>query len=157
MKQIENFRFNDVVLYAKGWYEHSDDFMRDLEKYIRLNDDYWYPKEMTDIDIMNYMLKALDIVYEHCTPEELKCRFLYHSHGAFLERVRYKQRFYDLTFEQAVCRLVYSILQGLERSQIKLNDPKYDKRHRYGGGLFSTGPKLGMTYKEMYRNWKKTE
>ena len=65
MRTIENFRFNDVVLYAKGWYEHTDNFMKDLEKYIRMNNNYWYPSEMSDIDIMSYMLKALDIVYEH--------------------------------------------------------------------------------------------
>ena len=32
MRTIENFRFNDVVLYAKGWYERSGDFMKDLDK-----------------------------------------------------------------------------------------------------------------------------
>ena len=38
MKKIENFRFNDVVLYAKGWYEHTDNFMKIcLMKFIVLN------------------------------------------------------------------------------------------------------------------------
>ena len=153
MKQITNFRFNDVVLYAKGWYEHTENFMKDLEKYIRMNNDYWYPKEMSDTDIMNYMLKALDIVYAHCDAEELKNHFLYHSHGAFLERVRYKQSFFNVSFEYAACLIVYGILQGLDRSQIELNAPRYDKKHRYGGGLFSKKSTHGMTYKEMYRRW----
>ena len=156
MKKIVNFRFNDVVLYSKGWYEHSDNFMKDLEKYIRMNNDYWYPSEMSDIDIMNYMLKALDIVYEHCDAEELKNGFLYHSHSAFLERVRYKQNFFNISFEHAACMIVYGILQGLDRSQIELNSPRYDKKHRYGGGLFSRGAKQGMTYKEMYHRWNKS-
>lgn len=153
MKKIENFRFNDVVLYAKGWYEHTNNFMKDLEKYIRMNNDYWYPAEMSDIDIMNYMLKALDIVYAHCDAEELKTHFLYHSHGAFLERVRYKQNFFNISFEYAACMIVYGILQGLDRSQIELNAPRYDKKHRYGGGFFSKKSTHGMTYKEMYRRW----
>lgn len=153
MRTIENFRFNDVVLYAKGWYEHSEDFMKDLDKYIRMNENYYYPSKMSDIDIMNYMLQALDIVYEHCTPEELKCNYLCHSHAVFLERVRRDQDIYKVSFEHAVCIIVYSILQSLDCVQIKLNPPRYDKRHRHGGGLFSRGPKHGMTYKEMYRRW----
>ena len=155
MKTIENFRFNDVVLYAKGWYEHSDNFMKDLEKYIRMNEDYYYPKEMSDIDIMNYMLKALDIVYEHCDAEDLKCGHLYHSHASFLERVRHMQNFYGDTFEKAVCLIVYGILQGLSKTQISLNPPCYDKKHRCGGGLFNKKEKQGITYKEMYKNWYK--
>lgn len=153
MRTIENFRFNDVVLYAKGWYEHSEDFMKDLDKYIRMNENYYYPRKMSEIDIMDYMLIALDIVYRHCTPEELKYNCLYHSHAVFLEKVRRNQAIYKVNFEHAVCLIVYSILQGLSTEQIKLNAPRYDKRHRYGGGLFSRGPKHGMTYKEMYRRW----
>lgn len=153
MKTIKDFRFNDVVLYSKGWYEHTDDFMKDLEKYIRMNEDYCYPPQMTDIDIMNYMLKALDAVYEHCDSEELKNPWLCHSHASFLERVRHEMTFYNDSFEKAVCGIVYSILQGLDRKQIELNRPRYDKNHRYGGGFFSRGGKKGMTYKEMYRRW----
>lgn len=153
MKKIINYRFNDVALYCKGWYEHTDNFMGDLEKYIRMNDDYYYPPKMKDTDIMYYMLKALDIVYEHCTAEELKCRHLYHSHASFLEEVYHRIHFYNCSFEKAVCYIVYGILQGLDRNQIELNRPKYDKYHRYCG-LFSS-PKNGMTYKEMYRHWDK--
>ena len=153
MRTIENFRFNDVVLYAKGWYEHTDNFMKDLEKYIRMNNNYWYPSEMSDIDIMSYMLKALDIVYEHCTPEELKNYFLCHSHAVFLEKVRHNQAIYNVSFEHAACFIVYSILQGLSIEQIKLNAPRYDKKHRYGGGFFSKKSTHGMTYKEMYKRW----
>lgn len=153
MKTIENFRFNDVVLYAKGWYERSGDFMKDLDKYIRMNDMYLYPPQMSETDIMNYMLKALDIVYEHCTQEDLKNNFLCHSHAVFLEKVRHDQAIYNVSFEQAACLVVYSILQGLNTTQIILNAPRYDKRHRHGGGMFHRGPKHGMTYKEMYRRW----
>lgn len=153
MRVIENFRFNDVVLYSKGWYAHSGDFMKDLEKHIRQNEDYWYPEKMTDTDIMNYMLKALDIIYEHCTTEELKNRSLYHSHAAFLEKIKYDQHFYNISFEYAVCSLVYGILQGLTNEQIKLNRPKYNKKHRFGFGLWKEGNNPGMTYKEMNRRW----
>lgn len=127
--------------------------MNDLDKYIRMNENYYYPRKMSDTDIMDYMLIALDIVYQHCTPEELHYNCLCHSHAVFLERVRRNQAIYEVSFEHAACLVVYSILQGLDISQIKLNAPRYDKRHRYGGGMFHRGPKHGMTYKEMYKRW----
>ena len=30
MKAIENFRYNDLVLYCKHWYKHSDNILDDL-------------------------------------------------------------------------------------------------------------------------------
>ena len=31
METIKNFRFNDLVLFCKGWYEGNDDLFADFE------------------------------------------------------------------------------------------------------------------------------
>jgi hypothetical protein len=153
MATITNFRFNDVVLYAKGWYESSGNLLKDLEKYIKRNEDYWYPKTMSRREVMNYMLKALDELYQYLSKEELTSPHYCHSHFTFITKVEYYERLYKIDFEEAVCMVVYSILQNLDRTQIILNPPKYDKHHKYGGGLFGK-KKQGMTYKEMNRLWQ---
>ena len=75
MKQIKNFRFNDLVLYCKGWYEaywertsernNEDLFFKDLERAIKMNKDYWYPDNMTKDEVIGYLLKALDLIYTY--------------------------------------------------------------------------------------------
>lgn len=154
MTKLENFRYNEVVLYCKGWYVATDNILADLEKYIRRNEDYCYPKTMHASDIMGHMLNALELLYESLPAEELKNKCWYHTHKDFIFKVQYYEKLFSVDFEEAVCLLVCSIFQNLSNKFIKLNPPKYDKQHRYGGGLLGS-PKQGMTYKEMNKLWNK--
>lgn len=143
METIKNFRYNDLVLYCKGWYEGTDDIFADFERYIKMNDDYLYPKQMTRQDVITHALRAVDLVFNNFTNEERK----YHYLGTM-------SKFYDYTtnkmwlakdFEVATLLVVHEFLQGLDKNQIDIIPPTY-KRNK---PKFGWGYKFGMTYKEM--------
>ena len=56
---IENFTFNDLVLYSKGWYKRTD-LLSDLG-YIFGQIYAWEPK--TEEEIARFMLMAIDELY----------------------------------------------------------------------------------------------
>ena len=146
MKRIENFRFNDLVLYSKGWYESSGDFYADLEKYIRMNDDYYYgPNPFDEITLVKYMTKALDEIMKHYTESEREYN-RYASHNGLFELANHNMWLYNTNFYGGIIHAIYGFLQGLDKTQIKLIKPVYGKgRPRYGGWE----KKNGMTYKHM--------
>lgn len=147
MTRIENFQFNHVVLFAKGWYEGTGKMFADLEKYIRLNDDYCYQqKPFSEELVADYMLKALDIVLSHLTKEERENHYL-GTHRKLYSYVNNRARFYNTNYNTALVYVIYACLQGLERSQIKLPQPIYKR----GNPRIGWQNKTGMTYKEMNR------
>ena len=152
MKRIENFRFNDLVLYSKGWYESSGDFYADLEKYIRMNDDYYYdPKPFSETTLVRYMTKALEAVLDYYTEDEKK-NSQYASISKFFDLANHNMWLYNTNFNGGVIYTIYGFLQGLDKNQIKLTPPVYGKgRPRYGGWE----KKQGMTYKQMNNIVKK--
>ena len=144
MEQVRNFRFNDLVLYCKGWYEGTNDMFVDFERYIRMNEDYFYPPKMSRQDIIQYSLKAIDIVFENLTKEERHNHYL-GTMAKFYDYVRHKMWLYNKDFEETVLFVVHELLQGLDRKQIELIPPTYGK----GKPKIGWGYKQGMTYKEM--------
>ena len=150
MEQIKNFRFNDLVLFCKGWYEGSDDLFADFERYIRMNDDYYYPPKMSHQDIIQYALKAVDLVFDHFTKEERHNHYL-GTMFKFYDYVRHKMWLYNKDFEETLLFVVHEFLQGLERKQIELIPPTYGKGKPKIGWHY----KEGMTYKQMNDEVKK--
>lgn len=144
MEQLRNFRFNDLVLYCKGWYEGTNDIFVDFERYIRMNEDYFYPPKMSRQDIIQYSLKAIDIVLENLTKEERHNHYL-GTMAKFYDYVRHKMWLYNKDFEETLLFVVHEFLQGLDRKQIELIPPTYGK----GKPKIGWGYKQGMTYKEM--------
>ena len=144
MEQLRNFRFNDLVLYCKGWYEGTNDIFVDFERYIRMNEDYFYPPKMSRQDIIQYSLKAIDLVFDRLTKEERSNHYL-GTMAKFYDYVRHKMWLYNKDFEETLLFVVHEFLQGLDRKQIELIPPTYGKSKPKIGWSY----KQGMTYKEM--------
>lgn len=146
---ITNFVYNDIVLYAKGWYEHSDNILDDLG-YLFSKIYAWTPKKESEIS--RFMLITIDTLYE-----QLNLRFKTTSYGrynnsfsSFYGAIDNKMKIYDISFDMAIIYWSISILQLLTIKEIKLNPPDtFNKKSKFRlGRLFGKYP-ISMTYKHM--------
>lgn len=151
MKKITNFTYNDVVLYAKGWYERTDNVFNDIKKCIEEDNYYITWDKMSPKDICGYMLRCLDKIYDYLDNDDKKNGRWLCSHAAFLEKIEHNIKFYGNTYEEAIVYTVLSILAELSVDEIELKAPKYGKGRRRIGGIFSNYP-ISMTYKEMNKH-----
>lgn len=150
MKQITDFIYNDVVLYAKGWYECSNNICEDL--------DYIFSKiygwtQPTEQEVSHRMMIVLDRLYEAADVTKKDCPYCwYMSHALFEEEVRKRISFYkDCSRDMAIILTVLSILQGLSKDDIKLNAPHYGKKEHFRMGSLCGKNPISMTYTEMNR------
>lgn len=146
---IENFRFNDIVLYCKGWYQTPEgEAMLDDLAYLFGEIYGWRPK--TEEEIAHFMLIVLDNLFQEQDIKFKSDSWIYCFSG-FSNEVKKKMRIYDCSYDMAIILTVRSILQHLSVDEIKLNKPVYGKgKHFRMGSLFTRLP-LSMTYKEMNR------
>lgn len=147
---IRNFTYNDIVLYAKGWYERSDNICDDLG-YL-LDEIYgWCPIE--EDEVARYMLHVLDSLYDELQKDGVDIRLngrWYGSHKRFEEEVRHRMVMYKQTRDKAIIYLVLSILQELTKDEIELKKPVYGKKcHFRMGQLFGGRFPISMTYTTM--------
>lgn len=150
MKKIENFQWNDIVLYSKGWYENTDDLFYDVEQSIRKNNNYVYPeKRMTEERVIMWLFKALDEIYQHLTEEDKKCHFWLISHLSFYNAVNDKQRLLNISTNESIVLIILGIFLQMDNKMIKLNKPVYKKGERRLGCFFSKKYPISMTYKHM--------
>lgn len=157
--RITDFRFNDIVLYCKGWYEPSDNLLDDLG-YLFSKVYGWNPtevykrKETIENEIAKLMLKAVDKFYEL---KGIKFDSNYfgrwnNSFASFMSEIdKRMSRDNKLTFNMACIQWAMSIFSQLNDTEIKLNPPHYGKHERFRkGAAFSKHP-ISMTYTEMNR------
>ena len=143
MKQIVDFIYNDIVLYAKGWYERID-LYEDLG-YLLSKIYGWTPKR--DDELAYFMLNILERIYE-AQDKKFSSGYLC-SFASFWNEVNRYSDIYECTYNRAIILLVLSRLQGLSGEEIKLNPPHFGKKEHFRMGmLFGDWPK-SMTYKEM--------
>ena len=152
MKRVENFIFNDIVLYSKGWLYHKGDLTDDL-KYL-FSQVYAYTSE-NESEIALKMLRVLDLLYQELElPKDCAHKWL-NTHAEFEEEVRNRMWVQDISRDRSIILTVRSILQMLSQDEIKLNPPHYGKHEHFRmGSLFGTCP-ISMTYTEMNRKAKK--
>lgn len=151
---ITNFVYNDIVLYAKGWYEKTDNISNDLG-YLFSKIYAWTPK--TDQEIAHFMLITIDKLYE-----ELGLSFTTNGYGkynnsfaSFHEEINRRMHLYDVSYEMAIILWAMSKLMELDKNQIKLNAPKYGKKEHFRmGRAFGGKYPISMTYTEMNRRAK---
>ena len=121
MKQIKlsEWHYNDVVLYAKGWYERKDLF-KDLGHIFE--EIYgWEPKKH---DVVWMMWRILDKVCEHLDPGE---KTYYSTFADVDQKVSNDMFIYDCDRETAIVYFVLGVLQGLDKTQIEVGRPVYGK------------------------------
>lgn len=144
---IENFTFNDIVLYSKRWYKKTD-LVSDLG-YIFSNIYGWTPK--TEEEVARLMLIAIDKLYT-----ELEISFDYNFNGkyknsfaSFSDEIRRRMRLYDVSYDMAVIFFGLSIFQQLDNTQIKLNPPHFGKKEHFRLGIMFGEYPISQTYTEM--------
>lgn len=146
---IKNFTFNDIVLYAKGWYERSEDIIADLG-YLLSKIYGWTPTREHDVAMM--MLRVLDKLYVELDLSRNASQRWYASHFQYEEEIEHRMSLYGYSRDKAIIALVLCILQGLERTEIELKAPHYGKKEHFRMGcLFGKTP-ISMTYKEMNKH-----
>lgn len=138
---IKDFKYNDIVLYCKGWYQKDDNMLEDLG-YLFSKIYAWTPK--TEKEIAPMMLKVLDEF-------NVKSGRNIHSLYSFFSELHKYVSLYDVSFDKAIILYARSILQGLSKDEIKLNAPHYGKKEYFRmGSLWGRLP-ISMTYTEMNR------
>lgn len=148
--KIENFIFNNIVLYSKGWYQsYKGDMIDDLGYLI---------SKIYDVDVhllnekevSHYMLLALDNLCEEMNIQfgQNRCRW-YSSHARFEEEVEHRMHLYEVSRERAIILTILSVFQGLSVDEIKLNCPHYGKKEHFRLGRIGEKYPISMTYKEM--------
>lgn len=151
---ITNFIFNDIVLYAKGWYQRSKNICEDLDYLFSKIYGWTHPIEY---EVADRMLRVLDKLYVEAgvySGTKVPYGWLV-EHYLFEGEIRQRMQLYNCTREKAIILVVLSILQGLSREQIKLNSPHYGKKEHFRmGSLFGDNP-ISMTYTEMNRRAQK--
>ena len=150
---IENFRYNDIILYCKGHLIRkdivksgrikvtNDDIIKDLGY---LFSEIYGLCNLNESDIAYFMLRALDVYYEKAGimfDSETKDRNFATMH----QDINNFMRFDSLNYNQACIRWVVSIFRWkIDMSTIKLNPYHYGKNK-----LFRARGPISMTYTEM--------
>lgn len=151
MEKIKNFVFNDVVLYAKYWYEHTN-IIDDLG-YI-FGEIYGLPSDMTEAEVAEISLRVLDKLCEEYHARGIHNKW-YMSFYQFENKVSNNKGLYECSRELAVIRTVLSILCDMELTDIELNKPVFGKdKHFRLGNMFIKYPK-SMTYTNMNKHAEK--
>lgn len=151
---ITNFVYNDIVLYAKGWYEKSDNILEDLG-YLFSKIYAWTPK--SEQEVAHFMLITIDKLYESLGIGFTTTAYgLYNnSFASFHDEINSRMRLYDVSFDMAIILWAMSVLMRLDKTKIKLNAPKYGKREHFRmGRAFGGKYPISMTYTEMNRRAK---
>ncbi len=144
MKQITNWTYNDIALYAKGWYERKDLFKDMSHIFCKI---YGYmPDNMHDIAHM--MLLILDDLASHLEPGE---KVWWNSYSRIFEEVDNRMTGYDMDRDTAITMTVLSIVQQLSRHDIGLKKPVYGKKE-----YFRSHPGLFASEEDVRKNRTKT-
>ena len=151
MEKIKNFPFNDLVLYAKCWYERTDNIFDDVKKCIEHDNKYSTWDKMSQRDICRLMLICLEKLYSYLDENDKKNNCWLCSHAAFLDALEHHMKFYGQTYEEAIVSIVLGILGTLSVDQIEIKKPVYKRGERRMGDMFKKSVSKSMTYKEMNR------
>ena len=148
MKKIENFLYNDIVLYSKGWFCSKEGIIwKDLAYFF--SEIFAFPPKTED-EVALLMLIVLEKIHQEFEldrdPEKVSSRWL--STPYLLEQeIRRIMLFYDYDRNRATIQAVLNVLQTLSNKEIKLKRPVYSKKFPF---RLDRTP-ISMTYTEMNR------
>lgn len=137
---ITDTKYNDIILYCKGWYYKNGNLLEDLG-YLFSN--IYYTKAKNEKTIALMMLNALDDIDAHSGR--------YRSLHSFLGEIERYKDLYDVSLDMAVIYFVKSAFVELSNKEIKLTAPRYGKKE-----YFRLSKNISMTYAEMNRIARKT-
>lgn len=147
---ITNWKYNDVALYAKGWYERTD-IIKDLS-YLFSKVYGWMPnEEHAEADIANFMLRIVDNLIENKIHVMFPCT----TCSGLISEIKHYSSLYELSFDMATIRLVLSILLDISREDIKLNPPHFGRSEHFRLGCIGKRYPISMTYTTMNKHAQK--
>ena len=136
---IENFIYNDIILYTKGWYKRTD-IVKDLAYLFRQV--YGWADE-NERDIAYKMLGVIDKINEGLKDTDYRQVNLQTLYGEVYDHY---VCLYNVSFEMGIILWSMSKMFGLDKKYIKLNPPHYGKKEH-----LRMDAKPSMTYAEMNR------
>ena len=148
MKCIENFLYNDIVLYSKGWFCSKENIVwKDLAYFFHKI--YAFPPK-TESEVALLMLLVLEKLHQKLNldrdPEKVPACWLSTPYRLEQE-IRKLMLFYDWGRDRATIQVVLNVLQTLSVKEIKLKRPVYSKKFPF---RLDRTP-ISMTYTEMNR------
>lgn len=152
MKKIENFIYNNIVLYSKGWFCSKEDIVwKDLAYFF--SEIYAFPPK-NESEVALLMLLVLEKLHKelnlHRDPEKVPACWLSTPYRLEQE-IRRIMLLYDFGRDRATIQAVLHVLHKLSTEEIKLKRPVYSKKFPFRmGGCFTKYP-ISMTYAEMNR------
>lgn len=151
MDKIKDYTFNDIVLYAKGWYKGTDNICEDLGYFFKRV--YWV-SNCSEAHIAMLMLRLLDDVYNKLSlprnPECVAGKWRT-THIQFESEVRRLMALYGYNRDIAIIYAVLDVLHSMTKDEIELNPPKFGKKERFRLGCIGRSYPISQTYKEMNR------
>ena len=151
MEKIKDYTFNDIILYAKGWYKGTDNICEDLGYFF--SKIYWV-SDYNEGTIAMRMLRLLDDIYNKLSlnrnPEHLAGKWLA-THTQFEGEVKRLMMLYNFNRDMAIIHAVLGVLHSMTCDEIELNPPKYGKKERFRMGCIGYDFPISQTYKEMNR------
>lgn len=152
MKKIENFLYNDIVLYSKGWYRSKENIVwKDLAYFFS---QIYAISPKTESEISLLMLLVLEKIHKEFelsrNPEQVSARWM--ATPYLLEQeIRKSMQLYNFNRDRATIQVVLHVLYTLSKEEVKLKRPVYSKKFPFRlGGCFTKYP-ISMTYAEMNR------
>lgn len=152
---IKNFRYNDIVLYSKGWYKRSDDICEDLG-YLFRKIYGWTPTRPDEV--ADFMLTAVDRLYEEkkIAFDSERCGRWNNSFHSFNREIKQRMSLYNVSWDMAIIYWALNVFSQLTVDEIQINPPVYGKKEHFRmGRLFKEFP-ISMTYAEMNRIAQRT-
>jgi len=146
---ITNYKYNDIILYAKGWYAKND-VIDDLA-YLFAQIYGWNPvwiaksKNGAESDIARFMLMVLDDLKEN----NIHIRYTCDKFALLIDEIKCKQTMYNITFDMATIFVVLSVLLEISSKDIKLNPPHFGKKEYFRLGRLGKEYPKSMTYTSM--------
>ena len=148
MKKIENFLYNDIVLYSKGWFCSKEGIVwKDLAYFFHKI--YAFPPK-NESEVALLMLLVLEKLHHKLEldrdPEKVPACWLSTPYRLEQE-IRKLMLFYDWNRDRATIQAVLNVLHTLSNEEIKLKRPVYSKKFPF---RLDRTP-ISMTYTEMNR------
>ena len=144
MKPVGDWRFNDLVLYAKGWYERKD-LVADMNHIFETVYGY-VPGTKHELTVM--MLRVLDILHDHLEPGE---RYWWTSFVSLDYHINRNLNLYDEDQDEATIRVILNILLEMDASVLCIKKPVYGKRM-----YFRKGPGLCASHEDVRKSRTQT-
>lgn len=148
MKKIENFLYNDIVLYSKGWFCSKEGIVwKDLAYFF--SKIYAFPPK-NESEVALLMLLILGKLHQEFEldrdPEKVPACWLSTPYR-LEEEIRKSMSLHDFNRDRATIQVILNVLQTLSIKEIKLKRPVYSKKFPF---RLDRTP-ISMTYTEMNR------